>query len=117
VAVDNVDSIAAVPDVDVLFIGPCDLSYDLGIPGQLDSPLFHQTLTRVVDAVQRAGICAGILTGSRNWPMHIYLEQGFTFVAAGSDDTFITSAARSVNDDVRERRSRVPAPTFDHSTI
>jgi 2-dehydro-3-deoxyglucarate aldolase/4-hydroxy-2-oxoheptanedioate aldolase len=92
-AVQNAEAIAKLPGVDVIFVGPADLSYGLGVPGQLDSPEFRSALSRVVAAARAAGISAGILAPS-NAAAQVYFEQGFAFLAVGSDSTFIATAAR-----------------------
>ena len=53
-AVDSADEIAAIDGVDVLFVGPTDLSHSLGIPGQFDDPAFIDALRRVVSATEAA---------------------------------------------------------------
>jgi 2-keto-3-deoxy-L-rhamnonate aldolase RhmA len=55
-AVAEVEQIAAVPDVDVLFIGPADLSQSLGIPGQWDDPKLWQAIESVAQAARAHGI-------------------------------------------------------------
>ena len=94
-ALDSVEQIAVIPGVDVLFVGPADLSTALGIPGQLDALAFRSAASRVVGAARDAGIAAGIL--ARN-PEHTAacLEDGFTFVGVGSDATLLASAAKAV---------------------
>ncbi len=92
-ALDAVEEIVRVPGVDVIFVGPADLSYAIGVPRQLDSPEFRSALNRVVGAARAAGISAGILAPS-NETAQAYHEQGFTFLAVGSDSTFIAAAAR-----------------------
>ena len=89
------EEIAAIPGVDVLFVGPADLSTPLGIQGQLDAPAFRSAASRVVGATRDAGIAAGILARS---PEHAAacLEDGFTFVGVGSDATLLASAAKAV---------------------
>jgi 2-keto-3-deoxy-L-rhamnonate aldolase RhmA len=91
-ALEAVEAIAQLPGVDVIFVGPADLSYALGVPRQLDSPEFRSALSRVVAAARAAGISAGILARN-NAAAQAYLEQGFTFLAVGSDSTFIATAA------------------------
>src|SRR5262245_37698005 len=49
----NVDAIAAVEGVDVLWIGQFDLTTSLGIPGQFDHPKFIDATKRVLDACHR----------------------------------------------------------------
>ena len=61
-AVENANEIAAIEGVDVLFVGPADLSHSLGIPGQFTSPRFHEALARVVRATNDHGKAAGILS-------------------------------------------------------
>lgn len=61
-ALDNVDAIAAVEGVDVVFIGPADLSADMGHPG---NPCAAEVVAAIEDAIARiraAGKAAGIIT-------------------------------------------------------
>jgi 4-hydroxy-2-oxoheptanedioate aldolase len=55
-----VDEIAAVPEVDVLFVGPYDLSLALGIVEQFDNPVFLQALEKVINAGTKAGVAVGL---------------------------------------------------------
>ena len=54
-AVDLADQIAAADGVDWIFVGPADLSCNLGVPGKLDHPDFLKALERVSQAAHRAG--------------------------------------------------------------
>jgi 4-hydroxy-2-oxoheptanedioate aldolase len=63
-AVNEVEKIAAVPDVDLLFIGPADLGQSMGIPGQFDHPQIWQATERVARAAAAAGIHWAILPSS-----------------------------------------------------
>lgn len=60
-AVEEVEKIAAIPDVDVLFVGPADLTQSMGIPGQWDSPQLWHALERVAKAAQQHRIHWAIL--------------------------------------------------------
>ncbi len=57
---DNLEEIAAVPGIDVLLIGPTDLSIALGVPGQLLDPTMQEAYRHVVAVASRHGIAAGI---------------------------------------------------------
>jgi len=92
-ALESVEEIARVPGVDVLFVGPRDLSQALGIPGRLDHPSFREALGRVSRAAEAAGIAAGILAGTAEAAAR-YADDGFTFVGVGSDSTSLATAAR-----------------------
>ncbi len=52
-AVENADAIASVKGIDVLLIGPNDLSISLGVPGETMGPLMIDAITRVADACDR----------------------------------------------------------------
>jgi 4-hydroxy-2-oxoheptanedioate aldolase len=56
-----VEAIAAVPGVDVLFIGPSDLSQGLGHPGAVGHPEVQQAIRRIIAAGRGAGVAVGIL--------------------------------------------------------
>jgi 2-dehydro-3-deoxyglucarate aldolase/4-hydroxy-2-oxoheptanedioate aldolase len=91
-AVGVATEIASIPGVDVLFVGPRDLSTDLGCPGQFDHPEFEQALDQVLAAAKDAGIAAGILAGdAKQAAAHAAL--GFRFVGVGSDASLLARAA------------------------
>ena len=92
-AMDDLDAIAATPGADVLFIGPQDLSYALGVPRRFDEPVFQAALDRVVEACRAHGKVAGILTNDRAGA-EAYLARGFGFIAIGSDATLLAATVR-----------------------
>jgi 2-keto-3-deoxy-L-rhamnonate aldolase RhmA len=99
-----VDEIAAIPGVDVLFVGPRDLSTDLGCPGEFTHPEFTAALDRVLSAAKEAWIAAGILAGDAAQAA-AYAGLGFRFVGVGSDASLL---ARAAYDSVAKLRG--PAP-------
>jgi len=46
--INNLDEILSVPGIDVIFIGPYDLSQSLGIPGEVNNPLVTERMKEVV---------------------------------------------------------------------
>ncbi|MFD1881363.1 HpcH/HpaI aldolase family protein [Paracoccus pacificus] len=60
-ALDQLDQIAAHPDVDVLFIGPADLSQSLGVG--FPSAELDAAIQRVIDAGSKAGVAVGLFVG------------------------------------------------------
>ena len=94
-AVEHAAEIAAIDGVDVLFVGPADLSHSMGIPGQFDDPRFLAALERVVAAADGAGKAAGILLFNMAvLPRH--RDLGFRFIGLGSDGAFVADGARAV---------------------
>jgi 4-hydroxy-2-oxoheptanedioate aldolase len=92
-SVANIDAIAAVPGVDVIFVGPNDLTHNLGIRDQFDHPLFVDALQRVVAAAKKSNKAAGILVHN---PALVgkCRELGFSFVALGSDGGAVNAGLR-----------------------
>ena len=89
-AVENAAAIAAVDGVDVLFVGPFDLSIGLGIGGRFDHPEFLAALQQVVAGARGAGKAAGILL-QRPDQVAATIERGFSFIALGSDGGLVSS--------------------------
>jgi 2-dehydro-3-deoxyglucarate aldolase/4-hydroxy-2-oxoheptanedioate aldolase len=74
-----------------LFVGPRDLSHDLGVPGDIRAPSYLEALDRVRAAAERFGKTCGLLVpdGAAAAEKH---AQGWTFVAVGSDSSLLAAA-------------------------
>lgn len=82
--VENAAEIAAVEGVDVLFVGPGDLSTNLGAMGSPQAEHVQAAITAVREAAAAAGKASGILAPVKA-DAERYLAAGFTMVAVGSD--------------------------------
>jgi 2-dehydro-3-deoxyglucarate aldolase/4-hydroxy-2-oxoheptanedioate aldolase len=91
-ALRELTAIAAIDGVDVLFVGPADLSYALGVPGRLDDPRYREALASVVAATARNDCAAGILVRDVG-DAERHLELGFRFIGIGSDSALVMSGA------------------------
>jgi 2-keto-3-deoxy-L-rhamnonate aldolase RhmA len=91
-ALENVEAIAAVPGVDVLFIGPNDLSAALNGFRQFDRPEFKSAVDRIVKATKRHGSAAGYMASSTEEVLE-RIDQGFRFVSNGTDARMLAVAA------------------------
>lgn len=61
-AIDNLDTILAVPDLDAVLIGPHDLSTNLGVPEQYFHPRFEAAVETIIDKARAQNIGVGIHT-------------------------------------------------------
>lgn len=91
---DHLDEIAALDGIDVLFIGPSDLTMELGIFGQFDHPLFINALEATVRAAEKAGKAAGILFFNPD-DYTRYHDLGIRMIACGADANFVAEGARN----------------------
>lgn len=80
----NVDAIAAVDGVDVLFLGHFDLTNFLGIPGEFDHPRFEQALQAIGAAARRHGKVAATMAADEAWARRLHAH-GFRMFASGID--------------------------------
>lgn len=80
----NAAEIATVPGVDVLFVGPGDLSTNMGAMGNPGAPHVQAAIGSVLAAARAAGKAAGILAPQQA-DAERYFAAGFTMVAVGSD--------------------------------
>lgn len=94
-AVAQVEEIAAIEGVDVLFVGPLDLSVGLGIPQQYTHPEFRAALLRVSEAARKANKAAGILLAAAD-QIAPTVADGFTFLAVGSDGGMVAAGMKSL---------------------
>ncbi|MEZ6125022.1 MAG: aldolase/citrate lyase family protein [Planctomycetaceae bacterium] len=98
-AVAAADDIAAVEGVDSLFVGPLDLSANMGHAGDFSPEPFQQHLTTVVQACERHGKSAGIL--SKPGFVQQHLEMGFRLFALGSDAQGVTQGLQRNLQEIR----------------
>ena len=98
---DSLDSVAAIDGVDVLFVGPTDLSLALGVYGQPDHPKFVAAVKATADAAAKEGKAAGILLKDPN-EFKKYYDFGFRLLACGSDGVFVQSGASKTAESLKQ---------------
>lgn len=94
VAVEAAAEVAGIDGVDVLFVGPADLSHGMGIPGEFTNPAFTAALDRVAAAAQAAGKAAGYLVRDAAEVPEL-LARGYRFLGIGSDSGLVMAGARA----------------------
>ena len=78
-AVENLGEILAVPGIDVIFIGPTDLSSAMGYPGQVNHPEVQKMIDCLVKEIRAAGKAAGT-TAYDHDTLKRCKEQGFQYI-------------------------------------
>lgn len=99
----DVERIARTPDLDMVFVGPFDLSLSLGttVDALLEDESADSPLRRIVAVCADAGITAGAF-GATVPRAQRFVELGFTFVAA-TLDTSVVAAGGAIAQQVREQ--------------
>ena len=93
-ALDNIDAIAGTPGIDVLFVGPSDLSIGLSDGAALDphSAAVEAALDAIVAAANKAGKVAGLYCANAQRAVAC-ARRGIRFLAVGSDLGFLRAGA------------------------
>ncbi|KAJ3528308.1 hypothetical protein NM208_g10261 [Fusarium decemcellulare] len=92
-ALDNLEEIAAVDGIDVLFVGPFDLGNSIGHPiinGEI-KPELRTAIYKILEVSHKAGKKCGVYTGSGERAKE-YIEAGFDMVHVGTDHTILEIA-------------------------
>ena len=112
-AVDALDDILAVDGVDGAFIGPADLSANMGYLGQPDHPEVTQAIDEAIRRIVQSGKAAGILHSNVERARH-YLSLGASFVAVGVDAVLLARAAERLAGEFKNVAA--PAPAKDRTS-
>lgn len=91
---EEVEAIARVDGIDLLWIGHFDLTASLGIPGDFESPVFCAAVDRVLAAGEAAGKPVGLMVASVDDGRR-FLELGFRCLAFGIDAWLYEDALRN----------------------
>ncbi len=94
-ALGHLEAIAAVEGIDGLFIGPSDLSADMGLLGRSGDAAVRTAIDDGFARILKAGKFAGILTPDEAWAKHC-LEVGATFVAVGNDVSLLARQSEAL---------------------
>ena len=97
----NLEAIAALPGVDVLWVGHFDLTQSMGIVGEFQHPRFLEAIARVAGTARRHGKGAGMQPGSREQAAQ-WMQLGFNVISLGSDIAVYRTALGSAVTEVRE---------------
>lgn len=79
----ELEAIAQLPGLDVLFFGPTDFSQGIGVPFQFDDPRIAETRRQIAAAARRHGKFAGTVATADNLPA-LY-DEGYRFLSLGAD--------------------------------
>jgi 2-keto-3-deoxy-L-rhamnonate aldolase RhmA len=106
-AIDNIEEIAAVPGIDVLFIGANDLSFSLGVGGNINSPIVEEAMSKVLAAGKKHNIPVGFPSGN---PAEINkrIAQGFRFFQGTSDLGMMMAGARDTLSKIERDETGLP---------
>ena len=101
---ENIDEIAAVDGVDIVFAGPADLSASLGVIGQLEHPKLKSFLADFPARIAAHGKSAGITFASLDRCREAY-DEGYRFINIGTVTLHGIAGLTTALQDLRDRES------------
>lgn len=98
--VENLDEILKVEGVDVIFIGPMDLSQSYGVPGSPGDPEVKAAISQITQKTLAAGKTVGTVAGSAAAAKSL-MDQGVRYILLSSDQGMLYNWGRAALDVLR----------------
>lgn len=94
----DIEKILAIPDLDMLYLGIYDLSFDLGLGGNINHPDVLEFTTSVIKKIKHFGKIAGVMVKDET-EMKKYIELGANFIVYGVDTyTYYSAIEKKVSE-------------------
>jgi 2-keto-3-deoxy-L-rhamnonate aldolase RhmA len=99
--VENLDQICSIPGVNAVFVGPNDLTVNMGIPNEYDHPDLIAMLKRIIDTAERQHVAAGCWFGKAE-QMTRTIRQGARFNVYSNDSGLLRDAMQASFEQLRK---------------
>lgn len=93
ICLDNLEEICKLPEIDVVFLGPYDMSQSLGVSGQVTHVLVEDAAKRVLEVTGKYGIIAGVYAANGDIARE-RASQGFRYITIGMDSILFGAKCR-----------------------
>jgi 4-hydroxy-2-oxoheptanedioate aldolase len=90
--VENLEGIASVPGLDVVCLGPQDLSISMDVHGNFSDPKFVETLQHIVDVCSKHNVATGMVEREPA-AMERWYDMGMRFLVCNNDGNMIYQSA------------------------
>lgn len=95
-----IKQILTVPGIDVIFIGPYDLSQSFGVTGNINAPIVQEAITKVINKTLFAGKKVGTVASNIEQAEKL-IERGVNFLAVSSDYKMLGEMASKFIKEIR----------------
>ena len=99
--VDNLDEICSIPGVHAVFVGPNDLTVNMGIPNEYDHADLIAMLKKIIDTADRHHVAAGCWFGKQEQAART-IRQGARFVVYSNDSVLLREAIQGAFSQLRK---------------
>jgi 4-hydroxy-2-oxoheptanedioate aldolase len=109
-AMDELEEIASMPGVDMIFFGPGDFSQGIGAPGQMDHPKIAEARKRIAETAAAKGIFAGTVGTVGNWDELVAM--GYSFINIGADVIGLSHYYRQLRESMSGKQLSMPSGMY-----
>lgn len=97
----NLDEILSVKGIDVIFVGPYDLSQSLGIPGKVLDPIVIKKVKEICNKANKQGIVVGVFVDQDVNTMKNWIKQGVLYCCLEVDSTLLYKSFKKHMDQLK----------------
>lgn len=108
-SVENVEEICSVENIDIIFIGPADLSQSMGIPGQYNNPLFEKTMQKIIRTARDYGKFAGLFVTGDGKSARRWVDEGAQLLTPFADSYQIYLQWKAFAEEYAEHLGNTPS--------
>jgi 2-keto-3-deoxy-L-rhamnonate aldolase RhmA len=105
----NLESIASVPGVDVITVGPGDMSANLGVPGQYDHPKVREAFIKMINMCKAKGVTPGVMVINYE-EAKFYAAKGVQYMVFSSDKRMMNQVFQRTKRELDEALTLVTSP-------
>lgn len=95
----NIEEITSVEGIDIIFVGPYDLSQSMGLTGQIWHPDVANEITRIIEICKKKGIETGVFTDTPEGIKH-WSQLGVKYLNYRIDTEMFLSFAKKTKEDI-----------------
>jgi 4-hydroxy-2-oxoheptanedioate aldolase len=97
----KLDSILSVEGLDILFIGPYDLSQSLGVPGQVSHPSVVEAIANITEQAKAAGVVTGVFCDTFE-AATLWRNAGIQYLSYSVDVGIFTEACSNIINNLKK---------------
>jgi len=103
---DQVEELCKIPEIDVIFVGPGDLSQDIGKPMQVNDPDVVKVIDGIIEKTKKSDKAIGIWVGNLK-DAKAYIDKGVRYLGFTSDTTIFVNALKETGKQIEELKQYI----------
>lgn len=97
----NFEEIVSLQGIDIIFIGPYDLSQSLGVPGQIEHPIVTSKIEEMIDLAKRNNVTLGTFCDTPT-QLNKWNDLGISYLAYSVDVGIFKDAIQQIGKNIEQ---------------